>query len=64
MERSVVGLGGVAGWATYAHVGGKHAGCDDEVGKDEAGHAEGEEDWFTGVCVLRHVSEQAVIQGG
>ena len=31
----------------------QHAGRDDEVGDDEAGHAEGQEDRLAGVCYVR-----------
>ena len=34
----------------YLEIGCEHAGCDDEFGEDEAGHAEGEENWFAGIC--------------
>ena len=48
----LLGLGGGRiGWVwSYLEVWGEHAGCDDEVAEDEAGHAEGKEDGFACVC--------------
>lgn len=45
------GEGGGKG-ETYAQAGGEHAGCYDEVGEDETGHAEGKEHWLARVCVI------------
>jgi len=42
-----------------AEVGGEHAGGDDEVVDDEAGHAEGEEDGLAGVCSVFRCHQQA-----
>lgn len=39
-------------FSTYTQARGQHAGCYDQVGKDEAGHAEGEKDLFSGICVI------------
>ena len=38
--REFEGRGGEA----YAESWGQHAGCDDEIGEDKAGHAKGKED--------------------
>lgn len=45
----------------YLEVGCEHTSCDDEVGDDEAGHAEGKEDGLAGICCdcqypARHLS--------
>lgn len=50
--------GGRGKMETHAESGLEHAGRDDQVGQDESGHAEGEEDRFAGVwrpcaCVSR-----------
>ena len=37
----------------YAKAGREHAGGDHEVGQDEAGHAEGEEDRLPGIWPLK-----------
>lgn len=37
------------GQEMYLEVGSQHAGCDDEVGYNEAGHAEREKDGLSGV---------------
>ena len=56
-KRASGALGGAGRGAEYAEARCEHAGRHDQVGKDEAGHAEGQDDGRARVRVQRRVDD-------